>query len=148
MGSTKIFVFRLKEIIYTALFIILGILLILLLIFMFSNKKDKEKVVPTSAYVPGVYTSSVMLDDLPINVEVIVDRQQINSVKLVDLSSDTETLYPLLQPAMNSIEAQLVSQSVAIEPLQIKSEYKYTSALLLDAVNDALEKAKVEAVHK
>lgn len=148
MGSTKIFVFRLKEIIYTVLFIVLGILLILLLIFMFSNKKE-NKAVPTFEYVPGVYTSSVLLDNQPINVEVIVDNNHINSVKLIDLSTDTETLYPLLKPAMSSIETQLISQtSVAIEPLNIETEYKYTSALLLSAINDALLKAKVETVHK
>ncbi|MBC7960286.1 MAG: hypothetical protein H7X94_10495 [Vallitaleaceae bacterium] len=149
MGSTKIFVFKLKEIIYTALFIALGILLIFLLIFMFTNKKEKDKAIPTFEYVPGVYTSSVMLDQKPINVEVIVDSNHINSVKIIDLSSDAETLYPLLVPAMNSIESQLINQtSAAVEPLEIKTEYQYTSALLLTAVEDALSKARVESVHK
>ena len=145
MGSTKILVFRLKEIIYTVLFIALGVLLILLLVFMFSNKKDK--VTPTIEYIPGVYTSSVMLDNQPINVEVIVDRNHINSVKLVHLNATTESLYPLLQEAMSNLESQLTADT-SMDNLELKAEYKYTSTLLIDAINDALAKATNEAVHK
>ncbi|PKM95508.1 MAG: hypothetical protein CVU84_05425 [Firmicutes bacterium HGW-Firmicutes-1] len=144
MGSTKILVFRLKEIIYTVLFIALGVLLILLLVFMFSKK---EKSTPTLEYVPGVYSSSVLLDNQPINVEVIVDRNHINSVKLIDLNTTTETLFPLLEEAMSNIETQLTSDAT-VDTLEIKSEFKYTSALLLEAINGALSKASVEAVHK
>lgn len=144
MGSTKILVFRLKEIIYTVLFIILGVLLILLLVFMFSNKDDKAT--PTIEYIPGVYTSSVMLDNQPINVEVIVDRNHINSVKLIHLNETTESLYPLLKEAMSNLESQLIADKTT-DTVELKAEYKYTSTLLLDAINNALEKANVNAVH-
>lgn len=144
MGSTKILVFRLKEIIYTVLFIALGVLLILLLVFMFSNKKDK--VTPTIEYIPGVYTSSVMLDNQPINVEVIVDRNHINSVKLIHLNETTESLYPLLQEAMSNLESQLIADTT-MDTLELRAEYKYTSTLLIDAINDALAKATAEDVH-
>lgn len=142
MGSTKIFVFRLKEILYTTFFIALGILLIILLINMFAGKKEKETT-PSFGYTPGVYTASVLLDQQPIQVEVIVDKNHINSVKLVDLNEATQTLYPLLETAMSEIESQLVLQS-SIGPVEVKTEYKYTSTLLLDAINDALSKAKSE----
>lgn len=145
MGSTKILVFRLKKIIYTILFITLGVLLILFLIFMFSNKK--EKIAPTMEYVPGVYTSSVMLDNQPVNVEVIVDKNHINSIKLFDLNETTATLYPLLEESLNNIETQLTND-IAIEALNIQSKYKHTSDLLLDAINKALLKADKDTVHK
>lgn len=145
MGSTKILVFRLKEIIYTVLFIALGVLLILLLVFMFSNKKDK--ITPTIEYIPGVYTSSVMLDNQPINVEVIVDRNHINSVKLIHLNETTASLYPLLQEAMSNIDSQLKADAT-LDTLQLSTEYKYTSTLLIDAINNALSKATTDFVHK
>lgn len=145
MGSTKILVFRLKEIIFTVLFIALGVLLILLLVFMFSSKK--EKIAPTMEYVPGVYTSSVMLDNQIVNVEVIVDKKHINAVRLVDLNATTETLYPLLEESLLDIETQLTNNST-VEALNIQSKYKYTSSLLLDAINQALLKANTGSVHK
>lgn len=42
-SKTKIIVLHMKEIIYTALFILLGILLILLLVFMFAPNRGRKK---------------------------------------------------------------------------------------------------------
>ena len=58
-----------KELIYTALFVCLGIILILLLIFMFA---PEEKSTKTSAgvYTPGVYTSTIALGDNTLDVAV------------------------------------------------------------------------------
>lgn len=142
MGSTKIVVLQLKQIIYTAFFIALGIILIILLIFMFTNNK-KEEATPTMQYVPGVYTSFAFLDDQPIKVEVIVDSNHINSVKLKNLSTATEILYPLLKPAMSNIESQLINDS-SIDDLIIESKHTHTSTLLLDAIDRALLKAQAE----
>ena len=60
-AKTKIVVVKAKELIYTALFVCLGIILILLLIFMFA---PEEKSTKTSAgvYTPGVYTSTIAAD--------------------------------------------------------------------------------------
>ena len=63
-SKTKIVVFKARELIYTGIFILLGILLILLLVFMFipshkSSKKSKE----TSGYAQGVYTSPLKLGE-------------------------------------------------------------------------------------
>jgi uncharacterized protein with FMN-binding domain len=140
MGSTKFFVIRLKEILYTALFIVVGILLILLLVFMFSDKQAETT--PTMQYIPGVYTTSVLLDNQPINVEVIVDSDHINSITIKDLNPSTQVLYPLLEPAMETIESQLTT-NIELTNVQIESEYEYTSALLLEAIHKAIDKAKV-----
>ena len=61
-AKTKIVVVKAKELIYTALFVCLGIILILLLIFMFAPEENSTK---TSAgvYTPGVYTSTIALGD-------------------------------------------------------------------------------------
>ncbi len=61
-AKTKIVVVKAKELIYTALFVCLGITLILLLIFMFA---PEEKSTKTSAgvYTPGSYTSTITLGD-------------------------------------------------------------------------------------
>ena len=61
MAKTKIVVIQLKEIIYTVIFAALGILLILLLIFMFSGKDNEDVTSNTPLYKAGVWTSSIPL---------------------------------------------------------------------------------------
>ena len=83
-SKTKIVVLRMKEIIYTAIFIGFGILLVMLLFIMFHPKKENssDSASPAS-YIPGVYSSSLTLGSQEINVEVTVDKEQICSVSMV-----------------------------------------------------------------
>ena len=70
MAKTKIVVIQMKELIYTAIFAGLGILLIVLLIIMFlPDKSNKEKTGSTNQiYTPGVYTSQIKLVDTTLNL--------------------------------------------------------------------------------
>ena len=67
-SKTKIVVLRMKEIIYTAIFIGFGILLVMLLFIMFHPKKENssDSASPAS-YIPGVYSSSLTLGSQEIN---------------------------------------------------------------------------------
>ena len=61
-SKTKIVVLRMKEIIYTAIFIGFGILLVMLLFIMFHPKKENSSdSASTASYIPGVYASSLTL---------------------------------------------------------------------------------------
>ena len=73
-AKTKIIVLRMKELIYTGIFIALGLLLIILLIVVFSPKKREEAASPTQepTYVPGIYTTSLMLNDLCSNRPLMI----------------------------------------------------------------------------
>lgn len=139
-AKTKIIVVKAKELIYTALFICLAIILILLLIFMFA---PEEKNVSTSAgvYTPGVYTSTITLGDTALDVAVSVDEDQITSVSLNNLSESVTAMYPLLEPSLESINEQLDSIS-SIDDLQLDSENKYTGLILQQAIKNALQKAQ------
>lgn len=142
MRSTKIVVLQLKEILYTVLFVILGICLILLLVYMFSNKKE-SKPPAVATYVPGLYTSSIILENQPVNVEVVVDKDHINSIRLTNLDPAIATLNPGLVPTLQDLEMQLVNDTT-MENLDIKTDAKYTSSMLLNAIDAALNKAKPE----
>ena len=97
MAKTKIVVIQLKEIIYTVIFAALGILLILLLIFMFRGDKDDEVTsTGTNLYTAGVWTSSIALNDMAINLEVVVDKDHINSVSIKNIDESITTFYPLV----------------------------------------------------
>lgn len=140
-SKTKIVVLRMKEIIYTAVFIGLGILLITLFFIMFRPKKDAA---PTASentiFTPGVYTSSITLNNQEVNVEVAVDYTHITSVSLVPLSDSVATMYPLMAPAMDSLSEQIVKNQ-STKNISYSDETRYTSAALLKAVDRALEKA-------
>lgn len=140
MSKTKIFVIHLKEIIYTAIFAGLGILLILLLIIMFLNKKDNSEPTMATKYTPGVWTSSIVLNDTSLNVEVVLDEDHINSVRIVNIDEATTAMFPLIQPALEDISEQL-EDGVDLDSIKLSEDHKYTQQLLLDAVKATIAKA-------
>ena len=106
-SKTKIVVLRLKEVIYTGIFVLLGIIVVVLLVTAFFPKNE-EDTQPTNAladnaivYVPGTYSTSLILNDMAANIEVIVDENYISSVRFVELNEAIKTKYPLLEPALN-----------------------------------------------
>lgn len=171
-AKTKIVVLRMKELIYTGIFVALGILLIILLIAMFLPKgdgsssgesngsrsnstteeqnadeqnagessRDASSVSSSNVYIPGIYTTQLVLNDQSIDVEVIVDQSTITSIRLVNLSESVTTMYPLLEPAFESICEQIYATQ-SVDEIAYASENKYTTLVLLEAVKSSLEKA-------
>lgn len=149
-SKTKILVLHSKEVIYTAIFAVLGILLILLLFFMFSPRKTAEKKsienkVTTetgSRYIPGVYTSSIVLNNSVIDIEIAVDKNNINSIAIVNLNEAVSVMYPLIKPSFEEITAQIYKNQ-SLEGISYSDDNKYTSLVLIEAINKALDKAVV-----
>lgn len=159
-SKTKIVVLHMKEIIYTGIFLALGVLLLIFLIILFLPQEDDT--IPTdpsaspeatseadtditvsssSIYLPGIYNTEVVLNDQVINVEVIVDQTGISSVKLVNLSESVATMYPLLEPAFDSLSAQII-ENQSLDDITYAQESKYTSLVLLEAIRKSLDKAQ------
>ena len=139
-SKTRIIVLHMKEIIYTAIFIALGILLIILLAFMFSPKQ-KNTANPDVHYVPGIYTSTFSLNNTVMEIEVVVDDSHINSIRFSNLNESVATMYPLMQPTMEYIAEQIYNAQ-SLENISYSEESPYTSQIILDAVEDALKKAE------
>ncbi|MGY3664896.1 FMN-binding protein [Roseburia sp. 1XD42-69] len=139
-AKTKIVVLHMKEMIYTLIFAGLGILLILLLIFMFLPKESK-KTAETMNYVAGVYTSTIQFNDNTIDVQVVVDESRIQSVSLVNLDETVTTMYPLMEPAVQEIASQ-VCEKQSTDNIAYSEDNPYTSMVILNAVKSALKKAE------
>lgn len=139
-SKTKIVVLHLKELVYTAIFATLGILLIILLIFMFLPDNKDKNTKETMTYTAGVYTSSIQLNDNAIDVEVVVDDNHINSISLVNLDETTAAMYPLMQPALDNLTQQIYEKQ-SLEDISYADDNQYTSMVLLNAIESALEKA-------
>lgn len=147
MNKSRLFVFQLKELIYTLIFIILTIILIIVLFNMFSGKKQQDPAIETSsfdiAYNPGIYTTELVLNNSPFNVEVALDSTQIKSIKLKNLNETVSTMYPLLEPSVEYIETQLMS-GTSIEDIRLDESSRYTQTILLDAISSSIEKGKLK----
>lgn len=141
-AKTKIVVLHMKELIYTAIFVGLGILLIILLIYMFLPK-EKEASVETAKYMPGVYTSTITFQDQTMDVQVVVEENQIHSISLVNLSETVTTMYPLIETTMEQVRDQIIANQ-SLENITYTTENQYTTTVLVNAVEEALDKAVVE----
>ena len=97
-----------------------------------------------NTYIPGIYTTELILGNETVNVEVIVSDHAITSVSLADPSETLTTMYPLLESTMESLNDQLCEMQ---DPEQVtySAETRYTSLVLLEAVKASLEKAKPKA---
>ena len=143
-SRTKIIVLHMKELIYTGIFIALGILFIVLLAIMFlpSGKKEKsrEDGQTVNAYIPGIYTTSIELGGSVVDVEIVVDENNINSLRLVNLDEVVATMYPLIEPSFEELSGQ-ITENQSLEGITYSDDSRYTSILLLNAVEASLEKA-------
>ena len=146
-SKTKIVVLHVKELIYTGIFAALGILFIVLLIIMFLPEDEKKETSSTltqttsNTYVPGVYTTSLILNDNVVEIEVTVDEHNINSIRLVNLDEAVATMYPLIQPSFEELADQIIHNQ-GIDGITYPDESKYTSMVLLDAITNSLAKAQ------
>lgn len=143
MSNTKIVVIKLKQIIMGALFAVIGIILIVLLIALFRSGKDDSSAQDTATYKPGVYKSVIELNESNLELELVVDKDHIKSARIVNLDDSITTMNPLIAPAIEYISNQL-SNDVDLSSIEIREESKYTQTLLLEAIEQTLQKALVE----
>ena len=141
-ANTKIFVFKARELIYTGIFILLGVLFLLLLIFMILPRQSEEKATtPAMNYIAGIYSSSIHLAGSSLDVKVTVTDEKVSSISLSGLNEKISSMYPLLEQAVNEINSQLKTVD-SVEDLTFDSESQYTNTLLKQAMQNAVAKAK------
>lgn len=93
-----------------------------------------------NSYVPGVYTTSLILNDNVVEIEVTVDEKNINAIRLVNLDEAVTTMYPLIQPSFEDLADQIITNQ-SLEGVTYSDDSKYTSMILLDAITSSLNKA-------
>lgn len=145
-SKTKIVVLRLKEVVYTGIFVLLGIIVVILLVTVFFPSKETESanvsanVSNNIAYIPGTYSTSLILNDMAANIEIIVDESHISSVRFVELDEALKTKYPLLEPALADISDQII-ETQSLKNIVYSDDMRYTATLLIGAIETALEEA-------
>ncbi len=142
MSKTRIVVIQMKEIIYTALFAGLAVLLIVLLVFIFKPENTDDANKSEAKYNAGTYTSQLALNNTALNLEVTVDPDRITSIRLVNISDAVTTMFPLLEPALNELETQILEKQ-STKDLKISDNSRYTQTLLIDAIDKVISRASV-----
>ena len=80
-SKTKIVVLHMKEVIYTGIFLLLLVILGVVMFLMFGSGKSKTASSDAvSKYTPGIYRTSIRLNNNTFDVEVTVDQDQIQSI--------------------------------------------------------------------
>ncbi len=161
---TKIVVLHMKEVIYTGIFIFLGIILLVLLAIMFkpgretaasesasrteqsdgrddTSEASGEAVAETAAYLPGIYSVSLDLSGSTMEMQVIIENDGISNVSFTYLDDTIQTMYPLFEPVLEDIASQL-QEGIALEDVTYEESQKYTATVLLNALKEVLESAR------
>ena len=155
-GKTKILVLHMKEVIYTGIFIFLGIIFLVLLAIMFlpnrtsvdSSPANTERSAETSEnqpsvsgeYTPGIYSATLEVSGSNLEMRVIIEQTGIMDVSFTHLDEAIETMYPLFTPVLESISNQL-KNGVSLEDITYEDSQKYTANVLLSAIEQVLEEA-------
>ena len=147
MGGTKIIVLQLKQIIKSGLLTLLSLILLGFLIFLFlpknSDKNKDDLKTESSIYIPGDYSSQIILHNKPINIKVSVNKNQIVSIDMNDISETQEVFYPLFKPTMKTIAREIIRyQTVDIPTID---DCAITGKILISAVDSALQKARLSS---
>ena len=155
-GSTRILVIPLKKLIIALC--IIAAFIIIAAIYILSGKQSESnpasasikqnntsninntKNTDTVTYSPGVYTSSLMLNGTPVDIQVTVDSDNINNIELINLSDSIQTMYPMLTSSFDEIKNAVIASGTA-DNITYDSSNKYTASLLLTAIQSALDKA-------
>ena len=147
MARTRFVVLRMKDIVRTGIFILIGVILLVALIWAVMPSRSSEggmgEAFEPGSFVPGTYTSYIILHNRPVSISVTVDDSAILDIAISDMDQSLEVFYPLIRPTMAELSQKVLNtQSTKIET---GVEVQYTSMILLDAINMALLQALVTA---
>lgn len=146
-SQTKILVIHMKELIIGLIVAAALILLTILAIACFSGKSEKAEPPKAPAvnsntyntYTPGVYTSSISVNGTPLEIQVTVDETNINAIELKNLSDSITTMYPMMQTSFDDLASKVIKNGSTAN-ISYEADNKYTSTLLLDGIQQALDK--------
>lgn len=95
-----------------------------------------------AVYYAGIYTSSYVMNNQTMEIEVILDENHINSIRFVNVDDAVETVSPLLLPAMESLAEQIVNLQ-SLDDLTAPEGSEYTYQVLIEAIRTTIAKGEI-----
>lgn len=153
-SNTKILVLHSKTLLYTLLLLFAGILVTILLFSAFvtptknteniehdieQNSPSETSVSDETAYIPGIYSTCVKLGSAHAEIKVYLDANHINHIELAHLDESVATMYPLMSPLLDELATKVINAQ-SVENITYSTENRYTSLILLNAINNTINK--------
>ena len=143
-SNTKILVLHSKTLLATLLLLFAGILITILLFSAFATpSQDSPNIEQHSqtenAYIPGVYSTCLKLGSAQAEIKVYLDANHINHIELAHLDESVATMYPLMSPLLDELATKVINAQ-SVENITYATENKYTSLILLNAINTTINK--------
>lgn len=139
-SQTKIIVLHQKKLLYTAIAII-AVVFISTLILICTSDKNAEQTAPKDyTYNAGCYSSTVILNGNPMEINVLIDENFIHQIEVTNISESIETMFPLFNTCLDDITNQVILNN-STQNITYLPENKYTSTVLLNAIDTAINKS-------
>lgn len=103
---------------------------------------ETDTIATADIYVSGVYSSILWLENQYVELQIVVDKDNINSIDLINMDDSVARLYPLIEPTLQELSETIIEKQ-SIEGISYNYERRYTSELLMQAITEALDKAYV-----
>lgn len=140
-SQTRIIVLKQKNLMYGAMIAVSIIAIILILMFCFRGKSHENTSDDNMfQYTAGVYSSTVVLNGNPVEIRVTMDDNLIHHIDAANISDSIETMFPVFDTCFNEITEQVI-QNNSTQNITYPAENKYTSIVLLDAIDHAISKS-------
>lgn len=137
MGSTKFVVVKAKELIKTAVFAVLGVIILVGLITFFLRMGDEEN---TGMYRDGTYYGEMELGGEITEIAVEIKNGEIADVSMEKPAEAVAVFYPLLETAAEEVgQAVVATQSLTVE---VEPENAHSAQLILDTIAECLQQAE------
>ena len=144
MGGTKIFVLQMKDLIRIGAIVLAGLALVILALVLLVGRGGRNAPAEPAVFdlfVPGTYSSVIILNDKPVEVRVTVSETEILEIYMTEMAEIQRVFYPLFEPRLYDLTHEVLRyQTAYINPA---TDYPVTTGILQRAVKAALERAAV-----
>lgn len=137
MRHTRFVVVKMRELLKTALFTVLGVIILVGLITFFLRMGDGES---AGLYRDGTYEAELPLGQGTASVSVEIKDGRIADVTVTDEAETVSVMYPMVEDAAEEV-AQQVVQNQSVENITVADTHTYSAQAVLDAVSACLEDA-------
>lgn len=137
MGGTKFVVVKAKELVKTAVFAVLGVIILAGLITFFLHMGDDED---SGMYRNGTYYGGMEVGGERAEIAVVIRNGEIADISAKEVPETAAVFYPLLETMVEEVgQAVVESQTLTAE---VPPDQVHSARLVLDAVAECLKKAE------
>lgn len=91
-------------------------------------------------YTAGVYSSTIILNGNPVDIQITMDTNKIHDINLKNTAESITTMYPIFNSCFDDIKNQVLKNN-SIENIQYSDKNRYTNLVIENAIKNAVQKS-------